>query len=248
MANVTIPMLPAATVVNGSDLVVIDQAGVTKQATKTLLFSDLSFTNITLINPALGTPVSGTLTNCTDLPVSSGIAGLGANVATFLATPSSANLVSVVADGTGSGALVFADSPTLVTPDIGAPSAGDLTNCTNLPIDAGTLGELPVSRGGTGIGSIQSLTGPGAIDIVNLATAFSSTGTSDALTLEDGEQGQIKTIIYVAEDDAADTGILTPDNFGNGTTLTFNNVGDSAVLQFIGTDWWVVSLNGAAVA
>jgi hypothetical protein len=41
---------------------------------------------------------------------------------------------------------------------------------------------------------------------------------------------------------------LTPTNFGNGTTLTFTNVGDSALLQFLGTDWWVVSLNGATVA
>lgn len=51
------------------------------------------------------------------LPVGS-ITGLGAGVATFLATPSSANLLAAVSDETGSGALVFGTSPTLVTPKI----------------------------------------------------------------------------------------------------------------------------------
>ncbi len=60
---------------------------------------------------SLGTPSSGDLTNCTGLAVG-GITGLGANVATFLATPSSANLAAAVTGETGTGALVFATSPT----------------------------------------------------------------------------------------------------------------------------------------
>ena len=47
---------------------------------------------------ALGTPASVTLTNGTGLPISTGVSGLGAGVATFLATPSSANLSSAVTD------------------------------------------------------------------------------------------------------------------------------------------------------
>ena len=55
---------------------------------------------------------------------------LGTNVATFLATPSSANLAATLTDETGSGAAVFATSPTLVTPVLGTPSSGTLSSCT----------------------------------------------------------------------------------------------------------------------
>ena len=65
---------------------------------------------------ALGTPSSGTLTNCTGLPVSTGISGLGTGVATFLATPSSANLLAALTTSTGTGSAVFATSPTITTP------------------------------------------------------------------------------------------------------------------------------------
>ena len=79
---------------------------------------------------ALGTPSSATLTNATGLPIGSGVSGLGTGVATFLATPSSANLISAITDETGTGALVFANSPTLVTPALGTPASGNLSNTT----------------------------------------------------------------------------------------------------------------------
>ena len=72
-----------------------------------------TLTSPTLTTPVLGTPSSGTLTNCTGLPVSTGISGLGTGIATFLATPSSANLATAITDETGTaGSLVFSASPT----------------------------------------------------------------------------------------------------------------------------------------
>jgi hypothetical protein len=85
----------------------------------------------------LATHVSGTL------PVANGGTGLtslGAGVATFLGTPSSANLAAAVTDETGSGALVFATSPTFVTPALGTPSSGTLTNCTFPTLNQNTTG------------------------------------------------------------------------------------------------------------
>jgi hypothetical protein len=117
MTDITITALPVATAGAGTDRIPMVQSGVTKQITNTLLF-----TNSTLTTPILGTPQSGVLTNCTGLPVASGISGLGANVATFLATPSSANLASAVTGETGTGALVFGTSPTLATPTLTSPT------------------------------------------------------------------------------------------------------------------------------
>jgi hypothetical protein len=96
-----------------------------------------TLTSPTMTAPVLGTPASGTLTNATGLPISTGVSGLGTGVATFLATPSSANLLAAVTNETGTGALVFGTSPTLTTPvsaTLTSPAA------TNLTLGLGTGG------------------------------------------------------------------------------------------------------------
>lgn len=93
-------------------------------------------------------------------------------------------------------------------------------------------------------GSVQALTAAGAVNVTTPTTTIASSGAI-ALTLADGVQGQTKTIVMTADGGDA---TLTPANLANGTTITFNDVGDSVVLQFIGTEWHVVSNNGATIA
>jgi hypothetical protein len=121
MATIAISALPVATAAATTDVLPIVQGGTTKQVTNALLF-----TNSTLVTPALGTPTSGILANCTGLPVLSGISGLGTGVAAFLASPTSANLDAAVTDDTGTGTLVFSNTPTLITPVIGAATGTSL--------------------------------------------------------------------------------------------------------------------------
>jgi hypothetical protein len=96
---------------------------------------------------ALGTPSSGTLTNATGLPISSGVSGLGTGIATFLATPSGANLAAAVTDETGSGLLVFNNAPALTNPTV--------TNYVETLYSANTSTAITVDLAN---GTVQNLT------------------------------------------------------------------------------------------
>jgi hypothetical protein len=135
-------------------------------------------TSPTLVTPILGTPTSATLTNATGLPVSTGISGLGTGVATFLATPTSANLAATVTDETGTGALVFATSPTLVTPALGTPASGVMTNVTGTASGL-TAGNVTTNANLTGaVTSVGNATSLGSFTSANLAAALTDeTGT-----------------------------------------------------------------------
>jgi hypothetical protein len=315
MSTIKIADLPVATSVADIAVLPVVQGDITQQATKTTFL-----TGVTLTNPNIGTPSAGTLTNCIGLPIDggtfgtlpanrggTGITSLGANIATFLQTPSSANLAAALTDETGTGANVFATSPTLVTPTLGVATATSInkvaitapaTSATltvangktltanssltlagvdaktltvnnslalagtdgttmTFPSTSATIARTDAAQSFTGAqtfagpivaGSVQALSGPGAVNITALTTAFTSTGTGDALTLANGAEGQIKTIVYVAEAAGADTGVLTPTTPLGYATITFTDIGDSVTLQYFTQGWAVIGVNGATVA
>jgi hypothetical protein len=82
-------------------------------------------------------------------------------------------------------------------------------------------------------GTPQTLTGAGAVNLTTATTWIVTTG-ADALTLADGTEGQRKFIVMKTDGGA---GTLTPSNLGNGTTITFDDVGDSADLLFTNSAW-----------
>lgn len=116
-------------------------SGGTGVTTSTGTGSNVLSDSPTLVTPALGTPsalvgtnITGTAAGLTagNVTTNANLTGAVTSVgnATSLGSFSSANLAGALTDETGSGAAVFATSPTFVTPVLGTPTSGDLTSCT----------------------------------------------------------------------------------------------------------------------
>jgi hypothetical protein len=151
-------------------------------------------TSPTLVTPALGTPTAITLTNGTGLPISTGVSGLGSNVATFLATPSSANLASAVTDETGSGLVMFNANPLITTAretvTVSGTAASSIINFdaitqSVLYYTANASGNWTVNVRGNSGTSLDSIMSNGqSMTVVFLATQGSTAYYQTALTID----------------------------------------------------------------
>jgi len=179
MTNVT--GLPLTTAVTGTLPVANGGTGV---VTSTGTGNTVLSTSPTLVTPVLGTPTSATLTNATGLPISTGVSGLGTGVATFLATPSSANLIAAVTNETGTGALVFGTSPTIGTPTLTTPTVTGLTlNDASIIFEGATADAFETTLTVTDPTADRTITLP---NITGTVVTTGDTGTVTSTMLLDG--------------------------------------------------------------
>ena len=97
----------------------------------------------------------------------------------------------------------------------------------------------------------QSLTGAGAANVTSAVTAFTTNtdnSGNNAVTLAAGTTGQIKILYTKVESSSGQTSVVTPAAFANGTTITFDAVGDAAILYYNGSTWVCLAQQGCAIA
>lgn len=198
-------------------------------------------TNVAGMAISVASAATGTSGEGSALDVShTGDLGAGADVVRIHSTGSpsaTSNLVSIEQD-TGAGT---AGAYALYVSATG-------TNVEGIKVDAGDVvfdEDMTVSGRVIEDGTTTT-SGAGAVAVTGSIHEVTTTGTGDALTLADGAEGQRLVVVYAAEGAGGDTAVITPTNLAGGTTITLNNLGDTADLIFTAGEWYVLGLGGAA--
>ena len=178
------------------------------------------------------------LADATGLPISSGVSGLASNVATFLGTPSSANLRSVLTDETGTGAAVFAASPTLT----GTVVAANLDISGNIDVDGVTNLDVVDIDGSLDVDGHLNVDNVSVAGVSTFASGVTITGALDA----NGGASIDNVQVGVTNDNEIDTssGNLVIDSAG-GTVTVDDNLTVSGNLTVNGT---TTTINSTTVA
>ncbi|MEH2501243.1 hypothetical protein V1290_000054 [Bradyrhizobium sp. AZCC 1578] len=190
--------------------------GFTSYTTGDLLYADSGTTLAKLADVATGNALIsggvGTAPSWGKIGISTHVSGLGTGVATFLGTPSSANLASAVTDETGSGSLVFATNPTLPNGFVGqstgnpfsfrAPSGGDVALVRYNSLNAGEAVGFGFQDAGSTKWTLGKTTA-NDFQIVDFANSV------NALTITDGAASAgLVTVGYTTASSSSSTGAL----------------------------------------
>ena len=119
--------------------------------------------------------------------------------------------------------------------------ANTLGGSYDLKVVTSAVGGVTVERAG----SVQALSGAGAVDTISRRTDVTSTGAAEALTLIDGAVGQRKTVVHVVDGGSA---VLTPTTGLGYTTITFTTAGEAVELEFGTGGWAIVGFGGLTAA
>jgi hypothetical protein len=222
----------------------------------TLTGTQFSITNVgtaSTYGSATQTPVLTTnaqgqvtaVTNTTITPAIGSVSGLATGVATFLGTPSSANMAAMLTDETGTGSNVFATSPTLVTPILGTPQSGNFSTGTfTWPTfnqnTTGTAANITASSNST-LTTLSVLSLPGSQVSGNISgNAANVTGT---VAVANGGTGLTATPTNGQIDIGNGTG-FTRSTLTAGTGVTITNASGSITIAASGTG--VTSVTGTS--
>jgi hypothetical protein len=174
-------------------------------------------TSPTLVTPVLGV-ATATSVNGTTIPSTKTLV-VTTDKLSALAATTSTELAGIISDETGSGSLVFATSPTLVTPNLGTPSAINLTNATAVPSDAT---KAPLASP-TFTGTVTIPTGA-VITAPKIGCTY--TAKTAAYTFASGDEGNIFSM-------------------NNAASVQFNIPTDATFNFAVGTEFTVFWITGA---
>lgn len=194
--------------------------------------SELSRLADVAIGNALISGGVGVIPSWGKIGITTHVDGLGAGIALFLTTPSSANLAAAVTDETGSGSLVFGTSPTISSPSISNPSISGtsgnvysdtwtptLTNTTN--ISASTAAICQFSR----VGNLCTFSGTVQID----PTAVGSIVLGISLPIASNFATSVQAGGTLIAIDGTILGAITSDSTNDRLTITGNATGTANV-------------------